>query len=195
LALYEGRLKADRSVAHWTITNDSEPIVYIDTAGAGFEEEESDGAICNVGEASFLKSHLKTSIGRWVESCPIEKCPSIGIIAPYRKQVSLLKEMLEQDQELQPCAASIKVQTIDSFQGQEKDIIYISLTRSNNEQQIGFLSDVRRMNVAMTRAKKKLVVIGDSATISIHPFYQKFIAYAETIGHYHSVWEWDIEKI
>ncbi|WP_293946519.1 MULTISPECIES: AAA domain-containing protein [unclassified Sphingobacterium] len=195
LALYEGRLKADRSVAHWTITNDSEPIVYIDTAGAGFEEEESDGAICNVGEASFLKSHLKTSIGSWVESCPIEKCPSIGIIAPYRKQVSLLKEMLEQDQELQPYAASIKVQTIDSFQGQEKDIIYISLTRSNNEQQIGFLSDVRRMNVAMTRAKKKLVVIGDSATISIHPFYQKFIAYAEAIGHYHSVWEWDIEKI
>ncbi|MNU91461.1 hypothetical protein D3C71_813480 [compost metagenome] len=103
--------------------------------------------------------------------------------------------MLEQDEELRPYAAIIKVQTIDSFQGQEKDIIYISLTRSNNEQQIGFLSDVRRMNVAMTRAKKKLVVIGDSATIGIHSFYQKFIDYAENLGHYHSVWEWDIAEM
>lgn len=194
-ALYGGLLKADCSVAHWTIANDSEPIVYIDTAGAGFEETESDGAIYNLGEASFLRSHLKAAIATWVESSPIEQWPSIGIIAPYRKQVSVLKEMLEQDEELRPYAAIIKVQTIDSFQGQEKDIIYISLTRSNNEQQIGFLSDVRRMNVAMTRAKKKLVVIGDSATIGVHSFYQKFIDYAENLGHYHSVWEWDIAEM
>ncbi len=195
LALYGGRLKADSTVAHWTLVNDTEPIVYIDTAGAGFEETESDGAICNAGEASFLKSHLKTCIANWSQSSPMEKWPSIGIIAPYRKQVSILKEILEQDEELGPYAAIIKVQTIDSFQGQEKDIIYISLTRSNNEQQIGFLSDVRRMNVAMTRAKKKLVVIGDSATIGSHSFYQGFIAYSENLGSYHSVWEWDIAAI
>lgn len=194
-ALYGGMLKADRSVAHWTIANDSEPIVYIDTAGAGFEETENDGAICNLGEARFLKSHLKTAIASWRQSSSIEQWPSVGIIAPYRKQVSILREMLEQDEELQPYAAFIKVQTIDSFQGQEKDIIYISLTRSNTEQQIGFLSDVRRMNVAMTRAKKKLVVIGDSATIGIHSFYQHFIAYVESLGHYHSVWEWDIAEM
>lgn len=194
-ALYGGLLKADRSVAHWTIANDTEPIVYIDTAGAGFEETESDGAIYNLGEASFLKSHLKTAIATWVRSSPIEQWPSVGIIAPYRKQVSILKEMLEQDEELRPYAAIIKVQTIDSFQGQEKDIIYISLTRSNTEQQIGFLSDVRRMNVAMTRAKKKLVVIGDSATIGIHSFYRHFIAYAESLGQYRSVWEWDIAEM
>ncbi|PUV24729.1 IGHMBP2 family helicase [Sphingobacterium athyrii] len=194
-ALYGGLLKADRSVAHWTIANDTEPIVYIDTAGAGFEETESDGAIYNLGEASFLKSHLKTASATWVRSSPIEQWPSVGIIAPYRKQVSILKEMLEQDEELRPYAAIIKVQTIDSFQGQEKDIIYISLTRSNTEQQIGFLSDVRRMNVAMTRAKKKLVVIGDSATIGVHSFYQHFIAYAESLGQYHSVWEWDIAEM
>lgn len=194
-ALYGGMLKADRSVAHWTIANDSEPIVYIDTAGAGFEEIENDGAICNLGEARFLKSHLKTAIASWRQSSSIEQWPSVGIIAPYRKQVSILREMLEQDEELQPYAAFIKVQTIDSFQGQEKDIIYISLTRSNTEQQIGFLSDVRRMNVAMTRAKKKLVVIGDSATIGIHSFYQHFIAYVESLGHYHSVWEWDIAEM
>ncbi|MDR2276115.1 MAG: AAA family ATPase [Sphingobacterium sp.] len=195
LALYGGRLKADSTVAHWTLVNDTEPIVYIDTAGAGFEETESDGAICNAGEASFLKSHLKTCIANWSQSSPMEKWPSIGIITPYRKQVSILKEILEQDEELRPYATIIKVQTIDSFQGQEKDIIYISLTRSNNEQQIGFLSDVRRMNVAMTRAKKKLVVIGDSATIGSHSFYQGFIAYSENLGSYHSVWEWDIAAI
>lgn len=195
LALYGGRLKADSTVAHWTLVNDTEPIVYIDTAGAGFEETESDGAICNAGEASFLKSHLKTCIANWSQSSPKEKWPSIGIITPYRKQVSILKEILEQDEELRPYATIIKVQTIDSFQGQEKDIIYISLTRSNNEQQIGFLSDVRRMNVAMTRAKKKLVVIGDSATIGSHSFYQGFIAYSENLGSYHSVWEWDIAAI
>lgn len=195
LALYGGRLKADSTVAHWTLVNDTEPIVYIDTAGAGFEETESDGAICNAGEASFLKSHLKTCIANWSQSSPMEKWPSIGIITPYRKQVSILKEILEQDEELRPYATIIKVQTIDSFQGQEKDIIYISLARSNNEQQIGFLSDVRRMNVAMTRAKKKLVVIGDSATIGSHSFYQGFIAYSENLGSYHSVWEWDIAAI
>lgn len=194
-ALYAGLLKADRSVSHWTISDDHEPIVYIDTAGAGFEETESDGAISNVGEASFIPLHLKAYMAERLQSCPAAQWPSIGIIAPYRKQVTLLREIVEQDEELYPYVARIKIQTIDSFQGQEKDIIYISLTRSNSEQQIGFLSDIRRMNVAMTRAKKKLVVIGDSATIAIHPFYRDLIAYSEDLGHYHSVWEWDISAI
>ncbi|WP_312192645.1 C-terminal helicase domain-containing protein, partial [Sphingobacterium sp.] len=165
------------------------------TAGAGFEELETEGAIANLGEAHFLKSHLKANIIAWMDSEIPERWPSIGVIAPYRKQVSLLKEILAEDEELKAHADLIKVQTIDSFQGQERDVIYISLTRSNTEQHIGFLSDVRRMNVAMTRARKKLIVIGDSATIGTHPFYREFINYAEAIGHYHSVWEWDISSI
>jgi len=83
----------------------------------------------------------------------------------------------------------ISVNTIDSFQGQERDIVYISMTRSNAAGVIGFLSDTRRMNVAMTRARKKLVVVGDSATLSRFPFYADFIAYAEKIDAYKSAWE------
>lgn len=195
VALYDGLLKADSAVAHWTIAGDSEPVLFIDTAGAGFEETEIDGAIFNSGEAHFLTSHLNGHIGAWTASLSIEESLTIGVIAPYRRQVLLLQEIFEGEGGLKPFADLIKIQTIDSFQGQEKDIIYISLTRSNAEQQIGFLSDVRRMNVAMTRAKKKLVVIGDSATIGSHSFYREFIAYTEAIGHYHSVWEWDISAI
>ncbi|MEZ0453372.1 AAA domain-containing protein [Sphingobacterium thalpophilum] len=194
-ALYGGLLKADDAVAGSTLPQDIEPILFIDTAGAGYEETETDGAISNIGEARFLKAHLKSEIRHWANGDDVGGWPSIGIIAPYRQQVAQLIEIFEQDEELVAYAAILQVQTIDSFQGQEKDIIYISLTRSNFSQQIGFLSDVRRMNVAMTRAKKKLVVIGDSATIGTHPFYKEFIGYAERIGHYHSVWEWDIANL
>jgi superfamily I DNA and/or RNA helicase len=79
--------------------------------------------------------------------------------------------------------------TIDSFQGQERDIVFISMTRSNAEGKVGFLSDTRRMNVAMTRARKKLVVIGDSATLCRHPYYSDFISYAENHKAYTSAWE------
>ncbi len=195
MALYNGLLRADSAVAHWSLEEDSEPVVFIDTAGAGFEETEIDGAIFNVGEAHFLAAHLSVHMGSWTASLINEGFLSVGVIAPYRKQISLLHEVFKEDERMKPFADFIKIQTIDSFQGQEKDVIYISLTRSNAQQQIGFLSDVRRMNVAMTRAKKKLVVIGDSATIGSHPFYREFIAYTEAIGHYHSVWEWDNSAI
>ncbi|GAA0884698.1 AAA domain-containing protein [Sphingobacterium siyangense subsp. cladoniae] len=194
-ALYNGLLRADSTVAQWSLAVDTEPVLFIDTAGAGFEETESDGAIFNLGEAHFIKAHLNDHIGTWKASLSLNESLSIGVIAPYRKQATLLKEVLDGEEALRPFNDLIKIQTIDSFQGQEKDVIYISLTRSKAEQQIGFLSDVRRMNVAMTRAKKKLVVIGDSATIGSHPFYREFIAYTESIGHYHSVWEWDISAI
>jgi superfamily I DNA and/or RNA helicase len=103
--------------------------------------------------------------------------------------VEILKEMVVQCPELQQIKMSIAVNTIDSFQGQERDVVYISMTRSNSEQVIGFLTDVRRMNVAMTRARKKLVVIGDSATLSQLPFYADFISYAQKHNGYVSAWE------
>jgi superfamily I DNA and/or RNA helicase len=83
----------------------------------------------------------------------------------------------------------LSVGTVDSFQGQERDIIYISMVRSNDAGEIGFLSDIRRMNVAMTRARKKLVIIGDSATLTQHLFYFDFMAYTETVNAYKSAWE------
>jgi superfamily I DNA and/or RNA helicase len=97
--------------------------------------------------------------------------------------------LVAEDEELKEYLPQIAVKTIDGFQGQERDIIYISMVRSNEELEIGFLSDTRRMNVALTRAKKKLVVIGDSATIGTHPFYKKFLEYAEAVGAYKSAWE------
>ena len=84
----------------------------------------------------------------------------------------------------------IVVKTVDGFQGQERDVIYISLVRSNDTKEIGFLSDIRRMNVALTRAKSKLVVIGDSSTLANHPFYKSFIDYIEEIQAYVSAWEY-----
>lgn len=192
-ALYGDQLQAALSVSEWTLLHDETPILFIDTAGAGFEETQVDGAIYNTEEAYFLKMHLRALIQDLKVTYSDQAFPSIGIIAPYRRQAILLKEIVGQDEELVPFANFIQINTIDSFQGQEKDIIYISLTRSNAEQHIGFLSDVRRMNVAMTRSRKKLIVIGDSSTIGQHGFYKDFLDYIESINHYHSVWEWDIQ--
>jgi len=119
----------------------------------------------------------------------IDNFPSIAIVSPYKQQITILKEQIEHSPELQEVSAHISVNTIDSFQGQERDIVYISLTRSNAEGAIGFLSDIRRMNVAMTRARKKLVVIGDSATMASSGFYEEFNNYTQEIGAYQSAWE------
>lgn len=188
---YEDRLTAAESVASWTLREDNEPLLFIDTAGAGFEETKVDTAIVNAEEAHFLTAHLRDLLSTLDKSYEQEHFPSIGVIAPYRGQALLLKDLISKDDTLAAHTAAIQINTIDSFQGQEKDIIYISLTRSNTEQQIGFLADVRRMNVAMTRARKKLIVIGDSGTIGKHAFYNAFLNYAESINQYHSVWEWD----
>ena len=107
---------------------------------------------------------------------------SVGIISPYRRQVSLIEESIIKQNK--------NAQTIDSFQGQEKDLIIVSLVRSNENGIIGFLKDYRRMNVALTRAKKKLIIIGDSATIGNDTFYKNLLDYIETQGTYRSAWEY-----
>ena len=101
----------------------------------------------------------------------------------------MIKRTIEEDAKLLEFN-NIDVDTIDSFQGQERDIIYIVLVRSNVKGEIGFLSDYRRMNVAMTRARKKLIVIGDSATIGNDKFYQSFLDYVDKIGGYRTAWEY-----
>ena len=106
-----------------------------------------------------------------------------AFISPYSGQIVLAKEML---------AATMRIRTIDSFQGQEKENIVLSLVRSNDDGVIGFLKDYRRMNVAITRAKEKLFVIGDSATIGADPFYNSFLSYVEQHGIYKTVWEFEL---
>jgi superfamily I DNA and/or RNA helicase len=114
---------------------------------------------------------------------------NIGIISPYKAQVSLLQEALKDSEVWELVAGRISINTVDAFQGQERDLIYISMVRSGENGEIGFLSDIRRMNVAMTRARRKLVVIGDSATICSNSFYDKFVDYVNEIGAYRSAFE------
>ena len=105
----------------------------------------------------------------------------MAVIAPYAAQVRRLRELLP--------VPGLEVDSVDGFQGREKEAVVFTLVRSNPEGEIGFLGDVRRTNVALTRARRKLVVIGDSATLANHPFYQRMLTYFESIGAYTSVWE------
>ncbi|HRJ16833.1 MAG TPA: C-terminal helicase domain-containing protein, partial [Saprospiraceae bacterium] len=113
--------------------------------------------------------------------------PTVAIISPYREQADHIRREAEQDAAL--AMLSLSVSTIDGFQGQERDVVYISLVRSNTKGEIGFLSDYRRMNVAMTRARKLLVIIGDSATIGNNGFYSDLLEYCEQEGVYRTAWE------
>lgn len=191
LTFYENKLKAHPSVAHHTLFPEDDPLSFVDTAGCGFEEKLEGTSISNPEEASFLLKHLSELVIKLNEQYSLTGFPNIAVISPYKHQVEVLKEQLLHSSAMEPFLNSIAVNTIDSFQGQERDIVYISMTRSNTESVIGFLSDIRRMNVAMTRAKKKLVIIGDSATLSQLPFYADFINYTQQRNAYQSAWEFN----
>ena len=186
---YEDKLKAHGSVAKHVLFAEDTPMTFIDTAGCGFEEKVINKGISNPEEAELLFKHLTRLVAALGAHYTADQFPTVAIISPYWEQVYTLKEQLEHAPELKPYAHKIAVNTIDSFQGQERDIVYISLARSNTDGIIGFLADTRRMNVAMTRARKKLVMIGDSATLSRLPFYADLIAYAEGHDAYRSAWD------
>ncbi|MET1055398.1 MAG: AAA domain-containing protein [Pedobacter sp.] len=187
---YEDKLIAHPSVAERVLFAGDSPLAFIDTAGCGFDEKNEGTSSTNPEEAAFLLKHLTQLVQQLAAHYQSDGFPSIAVISPYKQQVYILKDLLLNAPDLQVYADKITVNTIDSFQGQERDIVYISLTRSNSEGTIGFLSDTRRMNVAMTRAKKKLVVIGDSATLSRSQFYSDFITYAEQSNAWSSAWEY-----
>lgn len=187
---YDNKVKAHASVASHTLFEGDTSLQFVDTAGCGFEEKLDGTSSTNPEEAALLIRHLSQLINDLGPRYTPQNFPTIALISPYKQQVTLLKEQLANALELQPYKDKITVNTIDSFQGQERDIVYISMVRSNTEGDIGFLTDIRRMNVAMTRARKKLVIIGDSATLASLPFYSDFIAYAETLNTYQSAWEW-----
>ncbi len=186
---YGERLKAHASVAHHLLFPGEPPLAFIDTAGCGFDEKQEGTSTSNPEEAAFLFKHLTQLAARLSKVYGEADFPGIAVISPYKQQIQVLQEQLLHSPALQVFKNNISVNTIDSFQGQERDIVYISMTRSNADNKIGFLSDIRRMNVAMTRARKKLVVIGDSATLAQQPFYAGFIGYAEQQNAYQSAWE------
>ncbi len=187
---YDNRLQANPAVAQHTLAEHEAPLAFVDTAGCGYDEKQEGTSTSNPEEAAFLLRHLARLAGGLEPHYTPEAFPSVAIIAPYKEQIQVLKEQLEHVPVLQPYRDRITVNTVDSFQGQERDIVYISMTRSNTEGSIGFLSDIRRMNVAMTRARKKLVVVGDSATLCQHPFYAGFMTYTEGQNAYQSAWEY-----
>jgi ATP-dependent RNA/DNA helicase IGHMBP2 len=188
-AFYEGRLRAHPTVAAHTLFSGDAPLAFIDTAGCGFDERPEGTGMTNPEEAAFLIRQITQLVMALEEHYAGPDFPSIAVISPYRSQVHLLEELVSAAPGLKARRMAIAVNTIDSFQGQERDIVYIGMTRSNADSRIGFLSEIRRMNVAMTRARKKLVVIGDSATLSQLAFYSGFIDYAQQHDAYASAWE------
>ncbi len=196
---YGGRLQAHQRVRHAGLgAYDSGfapdlPVEFLDTAGFGFLEltiPES-RSTANPEEAAVLLKRL-TQLLEPYDPAEHEHDPlTIGVIAPYRAQINCLKDAIEEAPGLGSLLQHrrLSVGTVDSFQGQERDIIAISLTRSNRSGEIGFLSDIRRMNVGMTRARRKLLLVGDSSTLGAHPFFQELLAYVEQTGGYRTAWE------
>jgi ATP-dependent RNA/DNA helicase IGHMBP2 len=183
---YRGKLTPHESVVEHSLQgiDGKEQIVdFIDTAGCGFYEvqEQESLSYFNREEYQLIREHMDPLLAR-----NFLQVPSVGILSPYKAQVKYIKEQFEEEENY---ASQVTIQTIDGFQGQERDVIYISLVRSNDNQEIGFLKDYRRMNVAMTRARKKLVIIGDSATLGADPFYKSMLEYFDQIGAYRSAWE------
>jgi ATP-dependent RNA/DNA helicase IGHMBP2 len=194
---YGGKLMADSSVNEKVLSKKeddiilSKPLTFIDTAGCSYTEliNPESLSISNPDEAVLLIKHLKLLLMEYARNNKNNKNLSVGIISPYKEQVQYLTELIAADEDLQNAPAKIVVKTIDGFQGQERTVIYISLVRCNDTKEIGFLNDIRRMNVALTRAREKLVVIGDSATLANHTFYKEFIDYVENVEGYVSAWE------
>jgi superfamily I DNA and/or RNA helicase len=182
---YEGTLLADTVVAQHRLCDlpgvrESEltetAVTFIDTAGANYDEQQDadSTSIGNAPEAALVTQKVQQLLDAGLPAA------DIGVITPYSAQVRLLRDLLPED---------VEAASVDGFQGREKEAIIISLVRSNLVGNVGFLAETRRMNVALTRARRKLIVIGDSATISAHPFYERLLAYFDTIGAYHSIWE------
>ncbi len=183
---YDGTLIADASIKHHRLCDLPDvietpltllPLEFIDTAGAEFEEQrEPDGeSKLNPGEANLVIQLIGDLIEAGVS--PAE----MGVIAPYAAQVRLLRGKLN--------VMGLEIDTVDGFQGREKEVIIVTMVRSNDNQEIGFLADTRRTNVALTRARRKLIVIGDSATLASHKFYANLLEYFESQDAYRSVWE------
>jgi len=180
---YGGKLLSHISNSTHLIQERDEPLIWIDTSGCGFEEQTSTEhrSKWNEGEYFILREHFIQQIEKYEGF-------SIGIIAPYAQQVRYIKSQVSEDESIR--VHDVTINSIDGFQGQEKDVIYISLVRSNESGELGFLKDLRRLNVAITRAKKKLIIIGDVATLSSDQTFLELLEHVEKHGLYQSAWEY-----
>ena len=129
-----------------------------------------------------MLQELEAYINRIGKTRILDERIDFGLISPYKAQVQYLRSKIRGNSFLRPFRSLITVNTVDGFQGQERDVIFISLVRANEDGQIGFLNDLRRMNVAITRARMKLVILGDATTLAQHPFYRKLMQYIRQSG-------------
>ena len=180
---YNGELQAAPEIRYRGILDWDTPINWIDTSDMDFKEEfigETFGRI-NKAEADLLLQELKAYINRIGGKRVLEERIDFGIISPYKAQVQYLRNKIKASGSLKPYRSLLTVNTVDGFQGQERDVIFISLVRANEDGQIGFLNDLRRMNVAITRARMKLMILGEAETMKRHKFYKELIEYIHTI--------------
>ena len=181
---YENKVESAPSVRHRSILDYDVPMEWIDTSQFDCKEEfvgESFGRI-NKLEAELTLLALKTYFEKIGRQRILDERVDVGIISPYRLQVQYLRRLVMKREYFKPFRRMISVNTVDGFQGQERDVIIISLVRANDEGQIGFLRDLRRMNVAMTRARAKLIILGDTPTMTHHPFYRKLWEYVKALN-------------
>lgn len=176
---YHGEVTSAPEVKYRGILDYDTPIEWINTEAMECKEEfvgESSGRV-NKEEAKLTLALLTQYIGKIGKERFLEERIDVGIISPYKAQMRYLRQLVKQDAFFKPYRHLISVNTVDGFQGQERDIILISLVRANEEGQIGFLNDLRRMNVAITRARMKLIILGDASTLTRHPFYKRLYEY------------------
>ena len=181
---YHNRLKAAPEVRYRGILEWDTPIVWTDTAGCDFEENQQVESLSRINrrEAEVLVLQLQVYIENIGKERVLEERIDFGVISPYKAQVHYLRSLIKRNAFFKPLRSLITVHTVDGFQGQERDVILISLVRANEAGQIGFLNDLRRMNVAITRARMKLILLGDASTLTQHPFYRKLYKYIEENG-------------
>lgn len=181
---YNGKLQADLSVRFRSILDYESAITWIDTSEYDCSERyvaEGKGRL-NIGEAELLVERLKAYMERIGVKRIMDESIDFGIISPYRSQVQYLRRLLKKDTFFNPLRHLVTVHTVDGFQGQERDVVIISLVRANERGEIGFLNDIRRMNVAITRARMKLIILGNVETLSRHAFYGALHAYIEKLN-------------
>ena len=178
---YDGKVKSAPQVKHRSILDYDIPMEWIATDADGEEfVGESFGRI-NKKEAEQTLDILKQYFTKIGKTRILEERIDVGVISPYRAQVQYLRHLVKRDAFFKPYRQLISINTVDGFQGQERDVILISLVRSNDDGQIGFLRDLRRMNVAITRARMKLIILGNPDTMTRHPFYRKLYEYIEAL--------------
>jgi ATP-dependent RNA/DNA helicase IGHMBP2 len=207
-SMYEGRLVAAPDVAHRTLVDLNvlpdparpKPVWMIDTAGKDWLEERTDfepgGSLNNLpafhvdpstfntGNAERVAAEARRLLSRGVAAT------DLAIIAAYSAQARKLRDLLRDER-----AAGLEIGTVDGFQGREKEAVIVDLVRSNDSGELGFLSNTRRMNVALTRAKRFLLVVADSATLGNHPYYAQFLAYIDEVDAHGSAWSDEAEPL